>query len=66
MLNILHTKIAFADWVKEKILNKVATTTTCQLQLSEQCNLAFLSVKLHELTAVASFRSFFSSIILQV
>ena len=25
MLNILHTKIAFADWVKENILNKIAT-----------------------------------------
>ena len=25
MLNILHTKIAFADWVKEKVLNKIVT-----------------------------------------
>ena len=25
MLNILHTKIAFADWVKENVLNKIAT-----------------------------------------
>ena len=25
MLNILHTKIAFVDWVKENILNKIAT-----------------------------------------
>ena len=25
MLNILQTKIAFADWVKENILNKIAT-----------------------------------------
>ena len=24
MLNILHTKIAFADWVKENVLNKIA------------------------------------------
>ena len=23
MLNILHTKIAFADWVKENVLNKI-------------------------------------------
>ena len=25
MLNILHTKIAFVDWVKENVLNKIAT-----------------------------------------
>ena len=25
MRNILHTKIAFADWVKENVLNKVWT-----------------------------------------
>ena len=25
MPNILHTKIAFADWVKENVLNKIAT-----------------------------------------
>ena len=25
MLNILHTKTAFADWVKENVLNKVVT-----------------------------------------
>ena len=25
MLNILHTKVAFADWVKENILNKITT-----------------------------------------
>ena len=25
MLNILQTKIAFADWVKENVLNKIAT-----------------------------------------
>ena len=25
MLNILHTKVAFADWVKENVLNKIAT-----------------------------------------
>ena len=24
MLNILQTKIAFADWVKENVLNKIA------------------------------------------
>ena len=25
MLHIIHTKIAFADWVKENVLNKIAT-----------------------------------------
>ena len=25
MLNILHTKIAFVHWVKENVLNKIAT-----------------------------------------
>ena len=25
MLHILHTKIAFVDWVKENVLNKIAT-----------------------------------------
>ena len=25
MLNILRTKIAFADWAKENVLNKIAT-----------------------------------------
>ena len=25
MLNILQSKIAFADWVKENVLNKIAT-----------------------------------------
>ena len=25
MLNILYTKIAFTDWVKENVLNKIAT-----------------------------------------
>ena len=25
MPNMLHTKIAFADWVKENVLNKIAT-----------------------------------------
>ena len=25
MLNILQTKIAFAEWVKENVLNKIAT-----------------------------------------
>ena len=25
MLNTLHTKIAFADWVKENVFNKIAT-----------------------------------------
>ena len=25
MLNILHTKIAFVDWVKENVWNKIAT-----------------------------------------
>ena len=27
MLNILQTKIAFADWVKENVLNKIAART---------------------------------------
>ena len=27
MPNMLHTKIAFADWVKENVLNKTATKT---------------------------------------
>ena len=25
MLNIIHTTIAFADWAKENVLNKIAT-----------------------------------------
>ena len=25
MLNTLHTKIAFADWVKENVFNKITT-----------------------------------------
>ena len=25
MINILHSKIAFADWVKENVLNKITT-----------------------------------------
>ena len=29
MLNILHTKIAFVDWVKENVLNKIATKILC-------------------------------------
>ena len=29
MLNILQTKTAFAGWVKENVLNKIATRIVC-------------------------------------
>ena len=44
MLNILHTKKAFVDWVKENVLNKIATKILCN-----GCEETYLSLEVTDI-----------------